>query len=66
MVQLRVVDKVNTTGGRADLVNVLPRGLFIKDISVGVFDRNGRLCLFGHSTEESWVQIQNRLATLIV
>ena len=37
MVQLRVVYKVDATGGRSNLVDILPIGLFFKDVSVGVF-----------------------------
>ena len=36
MVKLRVVDQVDATGRRANLIDVLPRGLLVENVSVGV------------------------------
>ena len=66
MVKLRVVDEVYSTGYWADLVDILPIRLFIKNVSVGVLERDFYLCRLRHTIEKSWVQIQNRLPAPIV
>ena len=66
MVELRIVDKIYSTGYWADLVDILPIRLFIKNVSVGVLERDFYLCRLRHTIEKSWVQIQNRLPAPIV
>ena len=66
MVQLTIVDKVNTAGSGSELVAVLPHWLFIEDIREAIFHLDWGLGGFGNAAKKSGIQVQASLAASVV